>query len=537
MAPLPEDGTPGARRRPSSQSSGSDTDTSDDGSEGSPGESSDDESDNSPAGGSEDPSDDTPDDPADQADDEPKDNGQEDAEDPADDVGQDPDDSQNDPADEPQGDENGQTEDPGDEPKDEGDGQDQTGDDPAGADTSSGDKVGMFLAVGFHGRSIISCDEGRTWIENQERGPAGESDNWHRWYTPKGLTYGDGMFIFLTGWGKNGTANVTRNGVDWERINVDNKDYYGGVGYMGDRFVAIGGGHVKESKDRGMSRSKAEGGPGGNNLRTAAAYPGIMIGGKDTNLKMRVGGGNWRGFSCSGYDTGGIGHEGGFAGGNGMVMLVTPGSRWCSYKTSNGDKIADGNFGKKTAARPTYSEKAKRFWVGNRRLRKVYTTKDGRNWDTKDSGEAEIELVAESDAGNLVGISGGNKFYYSTDEGGSWQRAQAPGGADIHRPVRQSRRLGQMPGQLTGPFARAPPQTPNRGPTKNRMGTGSGHRFWAPTAPQSCGPGQTARVTGVTAGFGAHVTLVTRPPGSSSRVTPWARPGVPSMHPKRRCPV
>src|SRR5690606_34582516 len=107
-------------------------------------------------------------------------------------------------------------------------------------------EVPMFVATGMGGRRVMSCDGGRTWIADQAEAPEDEADA-HRTYTPKGLAYGNGTFIFLTGWGTPGTVWVSHDGIDWDPRVLDEgfevAEYgFGGIGFDGESFILIGSG-------------------------------------------------------------------------------------------------------------------------------------------------------------------------------------------------------------------------------------------------------------------------------------------------------
>lgn len=85
----------------------------------------------------------------------------------------------------------------------------------------------VFMATGHQARTIMSCDDGQTWINDRSDNPAtrcwvsGSPNNVECDHTPtssRGLDAGDGWFYTSYGWGFPGTARRSRDGVTWETI-------------------------------------------------------------------------------------------------------------------------------------------------------------------------------------------------------------------------------------------------------------------------------------------------------------------------------
>ncbi len=108
-------------------------------------------------------------------------------------------------------------------------------------------KVDVFLAYGKVGRTIMSCDDGLTWINNQS-----DNDNARCWvsgdpnyvecdHDPRsavGLdTSDDGWFYAQYGWGFNGTIRRSRNGVVWEVVRTGG--WGGGLGVANNKVFSI----------------------------------------------------------------------------------------------------------------------------------------------------------------------------------------------------------------------------------------------------------------------------------------------------------
>jgi len=100
------------------------------------------------------------------------------------------------------------------------------------------------MATGHMARTVMSCDDGRTWIRDRS-----ENDNARCWvsgpnyvecdHTPfstKGIDAGDGWFFVNYGWGYSGSARRTRDGINWQTIRTG--DLGGGISYFnGELFL------------------------------------------------------------------------------------------------------------------------------------------------------------------------------------------------------------------------------------------------------------------------------------------------------------
>lgn len=81
----------------------------------------------------------------------------------------------------------------------------------------------VFLAQGHMGRTMISCDDGLTWIHNRSQDDnvrcfEGGLDCDHSPYAGRGLAFGNGWFVVTWGWGAPGSVQRSRDGVTWETV-------------------------------------------------------------------------------------------------------------------------------------------------------------------------------------------------------------------------------------------------------------------------------------------------------------------------------
>jgi len=154
--------------------------------------------------------------------------------------------------------------------------------------------VAVVMAVGRGGRTTLSCDEGRTWIESHtETAPTvrcwGQPDNaipqtidgnpnpdWlecdHSEGSTTGLVYHDGWFIRSLGWGTDGRTLRSHDGVAWSEPAPSFKATFLGLVVMGDTLAAMGTPQPFLSNDDGSTWTMtAELGWGAGHVRKASA--------------------------------------------------------------------------------------------------------------------------------------------------------------------------------------------------------------------------------------------------------------------------
>ena len=292
------------------------------------------------------------------------------------------------------------------------------------------ESVGMFVAIGWGGRRILSCDEGRTWIADTFEST---EDDWHQPYSPKALTYADGTFVYLTGWGNPSTVHFSRDGFDWTSTTLEGPTG-GSIGYdaTNERWVMQTGRTLFASTDL-VEFTAIEGLEGPMLNRDGAVYDGIYVAGTDGVVRVLPDGATeWTDItSCEGARHGSIGVSGGFArGGDRIVSFGDEGSS-CVASTS-GEDLGAGDMGTERI-RGYGAYVGDEFWATNDA--QIFRSEDGLSWTSSDFPDGvRFHLVAQSDSGTIVGIDrNGDAFYYSTDGGESWERADAPEGNNLFR--------------------------------------------------------------------------------------------------------
>ncbi len=125
----------------------------------------------------------------------------------------------------------------------------------------SANKVDVFMASGKMGRTVMSCDDGLTWINNRS-----DNDNARCWVTgdpnyvecdhspasSTGLDVGtDGWFYTQYGWGYDGTVRKSRDGKTWQTIKSGG--WGGGLAVANNNVFQIWESGWSTSKDQGAT--------------------------------------------------------------------------------------------------------------------------------------------------------------------------------------------------------------------------------------------------------------------------------------------
>jgi hypothetical protein len=339
-----------------------------------------------------------------------------------------------------------------------------------GADAPLGDapsgpaRVGVFVASGQVGRTLVSCDDGRSWNHDQterfvdEMGAplptitrcyASGMDCDHHPGSTKGVIYAQSWFFRTTGWGPAGHVTRSRNGIVWESITE--RTTFGGLAHDGNATLIAGTRTPQRSTNEGTTwaPSENEAIPGWNVRRTGrVAGPDggasgglfIIVGNDGTEVGLSSDGLRWRaptsidaacGRQIQGQ--GGIARVGRaivIAGGEGSVCRSTDeGMTWTLHA------LPDDARASSSALIATSTEFM--LWTNGALLR----SPDGMTW-TRTATEPSIEVgaVARSPEGTFVAVRGGwahwydqQRFYRSTD-GVRWEtldNAMAPQGHPV----------------------------------------------------------------------------------------------------------
>ena len=299
--------------------------------------------------------------------------------------------------------------------------------------------VAMFVAQGHAGRTIISCDDGMTWAGNRsddDAYPCFSDDPFDCDHHPgagRGITYGNGYFVATFGWGTPGSIRRSKNGVDWENM------------LEGERFAGIVfGNNVFLAGERPPQVSDASGAmwaPGGdpdspvwNTRRTGfAPHDGGRFllafggsGGNDLNVSKDLGATWERPTSLPPSCAGDIQWAGGFAYGNGAIVVLG-GTGVACRSLDGGDTWTEANIGGEVDARLLWTGDKFVTWGRDSNYdNMLYESPDGAAWTakptevrkknpdgtTQTSPGPHLGAVDRSDKGTFVAVNGGWQQYY-----------------------------------------------------------------------------------------------------------------------------
>jgi len=288
--------------------------------------------------------------------------------------------------------------------------------------------VPMFVAQGQAGRTIISCDDGRTWVADRSDeawGYCSDHDCDHGPGAGHGITWGDGWFFASFGWGAPGALKRSRDGVTWQSV-IDGTQF-GGVVFGDGRLVAADrqGRYSDDLGDTWRDFARVE--LDGWTVRSAGFVPyggGRFIMYADNELVVSTDGSTWTKPSSIPAACKAGGYQGRILYGNGTIVM-TPNDAPVCYSTDGGETWStspDAGFLRSNGV-----------WTGSEFLAwsygTVYRSVDGRNWTSSDTVPKDIDfgVTAISDTGTIVGVSSGwqqdydAQVFYRSEDGVHWE--------------------------------------------------------------------------------------------------------------------
>lgn len=320
-----------------------------------------------------------------------------------------------------------------------------------GSSSSSDGLVPAFVAQGHMGRTVLSCDDGRTWIFDQSN-DVGDGTCWsgtneiecdHNEGAGRGLAAGAGQFFAMFGWGTPSTLRHTTTGIDWAlRIESEADESYGGVAYI-DGVLLAAGRVSKTSLDSGLTWSVGvDTGMLGWNVRRAGAAGDrfVIVGDSDDVVVSADLGVSWAAPEVLPAGCGaGIQTEGGIAFGGGVILIVGNDGSAC-FSTDGGSTFGKANVGGTVESHLVWSGTDFVVYGGGN----AYRSPDGEEWRTTPlSPSVNLGAIAVSDEGTFVGVEGGwgedywyagQEFFRSAD-GIHWE-SLAPGSYVGGHPIR-----------------------------------------------------------------------------------------------------
>ena len=291
--------------------------------------------------------------------------------------------------------------------------------------------VPMFVAQGHAGRTIVSCDQGRTWVADQ-------SDEGWNFCTPenygacdhgpgaaRGLTWGGGWFFATFGWGEPGAVERSRDGIAWEPVHEGRT--FGGLAFGNGRLVAAD--RLGEySDDHGVAWNDfASVDLDGWNVRSTAFVPydgGRFIMSADGEVVVSSDGSTWvKPLSIPEGCSGGA-YPGRIIYGNGTIVMTAESGVVCSSD--------DGGQSWSATTLPT-GLRSNGVWTGSEFMAwnfgTAYRSADGRNWTSSETVPSDIDfgVAAISEQGSIVAVSSGweqhydEQAFYRSDDGVNWE--------------------------------------------------------------------------------------------------------------------
>jgi hypothetical protein len=285
------------------------------------------------------------------------------------------------------------------------------------------------------GRTTISCDDGKTWIEDKSSDPNvicfDGTDCDHNPGAANGIIWFGNAFFATFGWGDPpGGVRRSYDGVTWEPVKTGTT--------FGD--IAAGMGKVvgaarqpAATDDLGANWTDLESLDIGNiyNIREGAFADvnggRFVFAGNDGDNRVIAVSKDGATFATptfpadcdvSFYRTGGI------AAGNGAIVITSSGVTGCR-SADGGDSWQTVTIGSGFDSLLLFDGTEFMGWGGG----KKWTSTDGESWTSSDTSPAGIVLgaVAVSDQGTFVGVSGAwgsdyeNQQFYRSTDGDTWE--------------------------------------------------------------------------------------------------------------------
>jgi hypothetical protein len=293
--------------------------------------------------------------------------------------------------------------------------------------------IPMFVAQGEAGRTLVSCDDGRSWVADQSDHGwqyCNSNDCDHDSGAGRGVIWADGWFVLTFGWGATGSIRRSRDGVTWESV-LDG-EVFGGIAFGNGRLVAAHK-YGRYSDDLGETWNEAGiASVSGKNVRAAAFVPHgqglFLIAASSSSTSEIVYGTDGIHFqvpeslpmSCAER----VRLPGRIAYGNGTIVTVGDDGVVC--------RSIDG--GRTWTARSISNRlRGGGVWTGSEFMTwdrgTVFRSTDGDTWTRTDTvpSDVDVGVVAISDSGTFASITAGYKQEYEgqrayrSEDGIQWE--------------------------------------------------------------------------------------------------------------------
>lgn len=301
------------------------------------------------------------------------------------------------------------------------------------------ERVPVFVAQGYVGRTTISCDDGRSWIADQsmdESVRCNRVDCDHHPGRGMGILFSGEHFIATYGWGGNGSVKRSADALTWETTMMG--PTFGGV-TTGNDLVLLGSSVPRMSDDEGESWQSA-GTPmlaAWNVRRTGFAGDRFLLVAEDSresDLGISDGSGRWWNASVFPPECGQAIQNDGGIGQAGEAMVIIGGDGIVCRSTDGGATWASTSLGTSIPSRTI--EVGDELWVWGRG--RLFKTTDGMRFTETPTVPNDIVIgaVARSPEGTFVAVQGGwdqwyeRQRFYRSEDGVRWAELSA---ANYHR--------------------------------------------------------------------------------------------------------
>ena len=308
------------------------------------------------------------------------------------------------------------------------------GSDGAGAGGMGGQPapgVPVFVASGFIGRTIISCDDGQSWIRSRSDNDAFNCsgvDCDHHPGAPTGLGSGNGWVIASFGWGAGpGSIRRTRDAIQWEV--VQRTAIVSGLAASGS--VAVGASpSAWISRDNGATWAQSRPLPVGPPTRRILHIPHgrgrFLLSGESAGATQVMlsddDGATWA--PARSVPAGCIPHKLGY--GNGVAIMVGSRGELCRSLDGGETWTREQQLAATVGISNQILSSGSRLmlWgvVGTTRM--LLQSSDGAQWTTTPTSPPGVEVrsVARSDTGTFVTIQSQyqNQIFFRSTDGANW---------------------------------------------------------------------------------------------------------------------
>ena len=307
----------------------------------------------------------------------------------------------------------------------------------AGPPDPYADRVPVFMAYGHGIHTTLSCDDGRSWVENRFEQET-DDDFTHDATAAHDLLFADGWFVIQIGWGGPGRIRRSADGVSWEETfaQTEGVSLWGGAS-GGGVFVFGEGRRTRRSVDGAATwEPDAPVEPSASHMQIGwGDYEGgrFVVAGDAAILWSDDGGASWHPAEVPAGALGCLANKRGPVFGGGVFVINSSHGDVCR-SDDGGRTWTASHLGTDDVGVPLWDGSA--FWIY--RYAGIRRSADGIVWETVEprGSVTRFDALARSETtGTWLAISGGN--LYRSADGIEWTREPSSiwptGGASLSR--------------------------------------------------------------------------------------------------------